>query len=641
MSITLNPGAGGPVVASDVSGGEHYQLLKAAGNRQSYWPGYSAPGSTDPQAISIDDGGALVTRGAVTSDEGTFRCNFANTSLAVSIGSVTVAGNIVTGTGFLSSEAHYRDYFKLSADAATAWNQIVTIDSDTQMTLASTYTGGASGTGERALMQPFTGTGGSIAVASGTLTLGGGTTASAVTGVKRFTDYAPLVFRARLSISQRIVNQEVHIGLEEDAATTRWFARFLADGTTNTTIKCETGRNPTGAPSASETETTTITLPNGSNTSQSLDYRVELLTESVRFYVQSVLVAEHVRVLPHQHDKMTSHVEIRNGGSAPGSNTNLVIDYITGKNHNKLEIGVLSDAERIVAAAAPLVPYTYSVAGVITINTDLLIIDCRQMRTVSLQAVSIGTTGRLDFFVTNDLAQIGTAQPAYPIGGAAAVTTTTAAGSWQIPTNGFAFMRIRLGVATTAGTTTLAAFASQTAHPLPAPTTQPVSGTITASGTVGTAAQGAAASGNPVLTGAVAKTAQPTARTDGQVVTPLFSKVGHAIVMKGQVRDLNDTNPVVTLSSVTETTLIAAVAAVFHDIYSLTIANTSATGVRVDLRSVAAGTVLDSFWVPPTTTLLVNPTVPYKQATVNTAWTVQLSAAVTDVRVSARSVRNV
>lgn len=164
--------------------------------------------------------------------------------------------------------------------------------------------------------------------------------------------------------------------------------------------------------------------------------------------------------------------------------------------------------------------------------------------------------------------------------------------------------------------------------------------TVTATVT-GAAAQGATASGNPVLTGAVAKTAQPTARTDGQIVAPLFSKVGHAITMVGQVRDLNDTNAPVTLTTTTETTLVAAVASTFNDLYGLTLVNTSATGVRVDLRSTTAGAIVDSFWLPPTSTIIVSPNVPYKQATVNTNWTVQLSAAVTDVRVSARTVRNI
>jgi hypothetical protein len=157
----------------------------------------------------------------------------------------------------------------------------------------------------------------------------------------------------------------------------------------------------------------------------------------------------------------------------------------------------------------------------------------------------------------------------------------------------------------------------------------------------GAAAQGATASGNPVFTGGVAKTAQPTARTDGQIVAPLYSKVGHQIAMIGQVRDLNDTISPITLSTTAETTLVPAVAAVFNDIYSITIANTSASAVMVDFRTVAAGAVVESVLVPASSTIQLNPAVPYKQATVNTAWTAQLSAAVTDVRISARVVRNI
>jgi hypothetical protein len=200
----------------------------------------------------------------------------------------------------------------------------------------------------------------------------------------------------------------------------------------------------------------------------------------------------------------------------------------------------------------------------------LLIIDCRQMRTVSLQAVSIGTTGRLDFFVTNDLAQIGTAQPAYPIGGAAAVTTTTAAGSWQIPTNGFAFMRIRLGVATTAGTTTLAAFASQTAHPLPAPTTQPVSGTVTANqGTMVALPAGTNAIGDVGM--------QVRANSTGAMT-------GHHIVAAA-------------------TTNVAQIKATAGRVYGWCLSNTTASWRYVKLHNVASATagaaVAQTIGIPP------------------------------------------
>jgi hypothetical protein len=488
MSITLNPGVGGVVVPSDLHGGEEYPIQKTAGNRVSQWPGYSPPSYSFPQPINIDDFGSLQTRGPVLTDEGTFRVNFANTSLFLSIGAVTVSGNVVTGTGFATVDLNINDYFKIAADADTFCVQIDSIDSDTRITLKTAYTGSASGTGNRSLMMPYTGTGGSYAVASGVVTLTAGTTATSVTGVKRYTDYGPLVFRARGSISQRIANQALNVGLREDAATPRWFSWFVLDGTVNTTVKCRTGRNPSGAPSASETQETVITLPNNATTATARDLRIELLTESVRFYVEGILVAEHSVVIPHQHDEMTSVVEFVNG-TTPATSTTATFDYVTGKNHNKLEIGIMSDAERIIAAQPPLVASNFTQAGVININTDVLIIPCSQIRTVSLQASSIGTTGRLDFFLTNDLTVTGTAQPAYPIGGGAGVTTTTAAGMWVIPTGGAAFMRVRMGVATTAGTTTIFANGSQAAHPLPAPTTQPVSGTVTAN--IGTGSVGA------------------------------------------------------------------------------------------------------------------------------------------------------
>jgi hypothetical protein len=58
-----------------------------------------------------------------------------------------------------------------------------------------------------------------------------------------------------------------------------------------------------------------------------------------------------------------------------------------------LEIGVMSDAEKLIASAAPLVPFTYSVAGVIAINTDLIVLDCSQLRSLFIQCNSMGTTG--------------------------------------------------------------------------------------------------------------------------------------------------------------------------------------------------------------------------------------------------------
>lgn len=512
-NTTLNPGTLGDVIATDDISGVKFQRVKLVhgadgvnagdvsstnglpslvnGDPVAYWPSYGAPSSTAQRSAAIDEGGALSTRAAVLTDEGTFRVNFANTSLAVSVGTVSISGKIVTGTGFAAADVKLKDYFKLDADGESSWTQIESIDSATQLTLVSSYTGGTSGAASRALVQPRTASGGTISVASGQCTLSSGTTSGALATIGRQLDYAPLVWRARLSISQRIANQSTRFGLVEFAPTARWFARFRAEGTTNTTVVCETGRNPTGAPSASETESTTVTLPNALTTASLAEYRVEVLTERVCFYVNNILVAEHSRVIPSQHDFLGSGVLIENTGAA-GSNTNVLVDYITGKNHNKLEIGVMSDAERIVAAQPPVQEFLYSQAGVIAINTNLLVIDCSQLRGLSIQCASMGTTGVVTPEWSNDpaFAQVGAGPLILTTAGSGPSTTFNAAGVYV--TNVYArYLRLRLSTATTAGTTTLRVAGFQ--HPIAPSINIPVTGiagTVTVAAAAGTAAIG-------------------------------------------------------------------------------------------------------------------------------------------------------
>jgi hypothetical protein len=451
----------------------------------SYQPGYDR---TDQGggSLQVDPGGNLLTRAQVLTDEGTFRCNFANTSLAVSIGTITLTSGSTAVTWALTdtTDLHKGDYVKLDADAESAWAQVESIESLTSGTLVSVYTGtGGTGAGSRSLLAPTTGSGATISVASGQATIACGTTASAVTRLRRFADYAPLVIRERLSVSQRIANQNIYIGGGEDVAAPRWFARFTVNGTTNTTVICETGRNPTGAPSAAETEQTTVTIPNGGTTASLQDYRLEILTESVRFYIANVLVAEHTKVIPAQHDDITAGISVENG-TTPASNTNVVIDYVTTKNHNKIEVGIFSDVERIVAGAVPMAEYAYSTAGVIAINTDLLVIDCLQLRSLYIHCSSMGTTGVVTAQWSNFPDFTG-ATTATLLSEAGATSTTFNAAVLRAVNVRARYFRLRLTTATTAGTTTIRVVGSQT-DVSPIIGTQPVSGTVTATVTGGT-----------------------------------------------------------------------------------------------------------------------------------------------------------
>lgn len=499
--VTL-PGTGSVIATDDVAGVQFQRVkLDIGGNGASspvavgnpvpmameadghhYQPGYDVgTGAGQGGNLRIDPGGNLITRSQVLTDEGGFRANFANSSLSVSIGTcVFVNGSAtVTGTGFLATDLRVGDYVKLNADAESAWVQVDDLVSDTELTLIANYTGtGGTGASSRALVKSSTGAGGSVAVASGVCTLTLGTTATSITEVERDMDWLPLVGQAGVSVSQRIANQTIYVGFYDEMhpTTPYWFAWFALDGTTNTTVKCRSGRNPTGAPVAAETEETTVTIPGGATSATSRRYRVEVTGDRVSFFIDGILVATHYKAMPGPGDLLTFTVRGLNG-TTPATSTTVGVDYMAGKNHNKVEVGILSDSEQIVAVQPPAAESSYSVAGVITINTILMQMDCSQIRSISVQCTSMGTTGVVTPEWSLDATTWVGVTMMTPAGGSA--TTFNAAGLWSIPVQARHF-RLRLSTATTAGTTTirLAGWQSPLYHFGLA--TQPVNGTVTA-----------------------------------------------------------------------------------------------------------------------------------------------------------------
>lgn len=509
-NTTLNTGSGGDTVAADDISGVKYQRVKLihgadgvnAGDVSSanglpvemmtagthFQPGFDAAGGVGAGGPPLTDpDGNLVVRAQVLTDELGYRANFANTSLAVSIGSATFTNGTaaVTGTGFIAADMRAGDYVKLNADAESAWAQIKELVSDTELTLISAYSGtGGAGASSRAIVKPVTGSGGTVSVASGVCTIASGTTISAISEVERDVDWSPVIKQSGVAISQRIANHSTYIGFYDETtpAAPRWFAWFLADGTTNTTIKCQSARNPTGAPSAAETEETVVTLPNGGTTATSRRYRVEVLGDRVNFLIDGINVATHYRAMPGPGDLLTSTVRSINGASAPATSTTITIDYDGCKNHNKLEVGLLSETENVVSVQAPAQMFNYSQAGVITVNTDLIVIDCSQLRSLSIQCASMGTAGVVTVAWSNDNTNWVTAT-LYNESGA---TSTTFNAAGLRTTNVRArYCRLRLTTATTGGTTTIVVAGFQSDLTV-AINTQPVSGTVTATVTGGT-----------------------------------------------------------------------------------------------------------------------------------------------------------
>ncbi len=170
-------------------------------------------------------------------------------------------------------------------------------------------------------------------------------------------------------------------------------------------------------------------------------------------------------------------------------------------------------------------PINYNVAGVIPINTILMQTNAgaSPYNTISVQAVSVGTTGVVTPEVSNDGTNwVGVTM--FTLAGATA-TTFNAAGLWLVPI-GFRHFRLRLSTATTGGTTTISTCLFDHTN-IPWIASQPV--TLAAGTILGNTAIDAAFP-NPVGVGARAANANPAAMSaNGDLVGLLSTMIGAQI----------------------------------------------------------------------------------------------------------------
>lgn len=158
----------------------------------------------------------------------------------------------------------------------------------------------------------------------------------------------------------------------------------------------------------------------------------------------------------------------------------------------------------------------------------------------------------------------------------------------------------------------------------------------------GDVAAAASDTGNPTKIGGVGHTANPTAVTDGQRVNAIFDKLGKQVVV-GAIRDLKGVLETSISNTTGETTILAAVASTFLDVYGLILANTGVSNTKVTIRDDTAGTTRGIFMVPAGETrgfmLPVDSAIP--QAVVNKPWTAQCGTATTALEVTILYVKNI
>jgi len=146
----------------------------------------------------------------------------------------------------------------------------------------------------------------------------------------------------------------------------------------------------------------------------------------------------------------------------------------------------------------------------------------------------------------------------------------------------------------------------------------------------------------PVTEGGLAKTGNPAAVDDGDVVNALHDKLGKRVSIPA-LRELKAIQTT-TITGTSETTIVTAGGAgVFKDLYRLIITNSSATAVTVAIKDATAGTTRYTFAVPAAST--VGFSADAGSAAVQSAaannWTATVSSAVSSIVITAETVANV
>ena len=189
------------------------------------------------------------------------------------------------------------------------------------------------------------------------------------------------------------------------------------------------------------------------------------------------------------------------------------------------------------------------------------------------------------------------------------------------------------GSGTTGATTQRVVLATDVALP---------TGTNSIGSVTGPTASGSTLTAAPQTVGGRAATANPTAVADTQVVNAMFDQVGKQVCV-GAIRTLKGVTQTSVSNTTGETTIIAAVSAVFQDLYGLVLANTGASTTKVTIKDSTSGTTRMIFEVPTLETrgfmVPVDSAIP--QAAVNTNWTATCTTATIALEVTALWVSNI
>lgn len=206
----------------------------------------------------------------------------------------------------------------------------------------------------------------------------------------------------------------------------------------------------------------------------------------------------------------------------------------------------------------------------------------------------------------------------------------------QVTSDGAGSSALSIGAGATIGSTPRMTLASDSPGIIATGSQASPSTAYLSSVVAGDIAAAASDSGNPVKIGGAANSAVPTKVTAGQRANAWIGLRGEQVAV-GNTRENKGVTHTTITSSTAETTIIAAVASTFLDLYGLILANTGATTTSVTIKDSTAGTTRAIIEVPTLETrgfmLPVDSAIP--QATVNNNWTATCGSSTASLEVTA------
>lgn len=300
------------------------------------------PGASNAGLFVQDSDGALRTRASVITSRQELQDDFTGASLNTALTGTptfTNGGTVVSGSGTLFTTELSRDFFiKRDSDGEANWTRVRRVISDTSLELESNYPGTTGGSASSKTKWPTTtGSGGSFTAGSSLVNVLSGTTNAARTFISRSFDAATILAAFNgLSVSQRIANQTISVGLFDNVASPAQQIAIIFDGTVNTTLKFRTSFTST----ATDIQETTVTLPFGLTTNLStINYNILWDGQQATLLIDGIVVASHQFHLAEPFTTLIVSIGVLN--SAAVTTTTIATDSVYIKSCEDLDLNTI------------------------------------------------------------------------------------------------------------------------------------------------------------------------------------------------------------------------------------------------------------------------------------------------------------